>query len=279
MWENQTAKQNEQLMPPGAELKAAVTPPLTPKEKQAPNYLLRVQLALCAVLVALALAAKHLDLAFYEPCRDAYGQAMGEGVTLSGQEELIKFASKALDGVRKTAQQVMAGAEAAFGQEQAAPELTGAGGLQPALWPKAPEGCSTKSYLPDFELAQPVTGYNLTSEYGWRRHPLTKKSDFHTGADLAVAQGTPIHPAAEGIVLKTGLDPSYGNNVLVLHTDGVATRYCHMQYVFVRQGEPVQLDTVLGTVGQTGVATGPHLHFELLHDDIRYDPAKALGLE
>lgn len=94
-----------------------------------------------------------------------------------------------------------------------------------------------------------------------------------------MAQGTPIHPAAEGIVLKTGLDPSYGNNVLVLHTDGVATRYCHMQYVFVRQGEPVQLDTVLGTVGQTGVATGPHLHFELLHDDIRYDPAKALGLE
>ena len=64
MWENQTAQQNEQLMPPGAELKAAVTPPITPKEKQAPNYLLRVQLALCAVLVALALAAKHLDLAF-----------------------------------------------------------------------------------------------------------------------------------------------------------------------------------------------------------------------
>lgn len=128
MWENQTAQQNEQLMPPGAELKAAVTPPITPKEKQAPNYLLRVQLALCAVLVALALAAKHLDLAFYEPCRDAYGQAMGEGVTLSGQEELIKFASKALDDVQQTARQVMAGAEAAFGQEQAASELTGAGG-------------------------------------------------------------------------------------------------------------------------------------------------------
>lgn len=278
MWENQTAKQNEQLMPPGAELKAAVTPPLIPKEKQAPNHLLRMQLALCAALVILALAAKYFGLPLYEACRSAYGEALGEGVKLSGQEELIKFAGKALEGVQQTAQQVMTDAESLFGGDGGTAELTGAGGLQPATWPKAPAGCSTKSYLPDFELAQPVSGYTVTSDYGWRRHPLTKKSDFHTGADLAVAEGTPIHPAAGGIVLKTGLDSSYGNNVLVLHTDGVATRYCHMQYVFVRQGEPVELDTVLGTVGHTGVATGPHLHFELLHDDLRYDPAKALGL-
>lgn len=278
MWENQTAKQNEQIMPPGAELKAAVTPPITPKEKQAPNHLLRMQLALCVVLVALALAAKHLELPVYDAVRTAYGEALGGGVQLSGQEELIKFAGSTLEGVQQAARQAMTEAQAALGGEGSAPELTGAGGLQPAVWPKAPDGCSTKSYLPDFELAQPVTGYSVTSDYGWRRHPLTKKSDFHTGADLAVAEGTVIHPAATGIVLKTGLDASYGNNVLVLHSDGVATRYCHMQYVFVRQGEPVEPDTVLGTVGQTGVATGPHLHFELLHDDVRYDPAKALGL-
>lgn len=58
----------------------------------------------------------------------------------------------------------------------------------------------------------------------------------------------------------------------------MTTRYCHMQYVFVRQGETVDESTVLGTVGQTGMVTGPHLHFELLCDGVRYDPDKALGL-
>ena len=66
--------------------------------------------------------------------------------------------------------------------------------------------------------------------------------------------------------------------MVILHSDGVTTRYCHMQYVFVRQGETVDENTILGTVGQTGMVTGPHLHFELLHNDVRYDPAQALGL-
>ena len=82
----------------------------------------------------------------------------------------------------------------------------------------------------------------------------------------------------KGIVQKSSYNPSYGNYVLIVHENGVATRYCHMQYVFVRQGERVGTEDVLGTVGQTGAATGPHLHFEIMHNDIRYDPTKALEM-
>lgn len=274
MWENQTKIQSEQLLPPGAELKAAFTPPVTPKEKQTPNHLLRMQLVLCAALVLLAAAGRQLALPLYEQCRSAYQAALEWGVSFSGEQELIKFAGATLEGVRESVRQAMAGVDEA----QEIQTLTGAGGQLAAIWPKVPEGYSTKSYLPKFTLEQPIAGYNVTSDYGWRKHPTTKKSDFHTGVDLAVAEGTQIHPAVEGIVLKTDYNASYGNYVLLLHTDGVATRYCHMQYVFVRPGEAVTLESVLGTVGQTGVATGPHLHFELLHDDTRYDPAKALGL-
>ena len=278
MWENQTAQQNLQLMPPGSELKQALTPPHTPKEKQQPNHILRAQLAVCLLLVALALLARVLWPQAYLRWGEAFSAALQSGVELNGQEQLLKFTGQVVNGARSRVKQVMARLEQWQAQPPASSQWTGAGGLQPARWPFVPQGSSLKRYQPPFALAQPLVGCSVTSGYGWRRHPQTQKSDFHTGIDLAAAEGTQIRPAAGGVVLKSAYSVSYGNNVLVLHTDGVTTRYCHMQYVFVRQGETVSQQTVLGTVGQTGVATGPHLHFELLYNDVRYDPAAALGL-
>ena len=74
------------------------------------------------------------------------------------------------------------------------------------------------------------------------------------------------------------LGSSYGNYVRILHEAGDETLYAHMQYVFVRPGQKVRQGQQIGTVGQTGNVTGPHLHFELLHAGIRYDPTQALGL-
>ena len=70
---------------------------------------------------------------------------------------------------------------------------------------------------------------------------------------------------------------SYGNYVRLLHPGGDETIYAHLQYLFVRPGQQVQAGQCLGTVGQTGNATGPHLHFELLHAGVRYDPTQALA--
>ena len=88
--------------------------------------------------------------------------------------------------------------------------------------------------------------------------------------------GTPVYAAAAGVVRIAGSHKSYGNYLRLLHPTGDETLYAHMQYLFVRAGETVQAGQLLGTVGQTGNATGPHLHFEILHKGLRYDPTQAL---
>ena len=93
---------------------------------------------------------------------------------------------------------------------------------------------------------------------------------------LAAAEGAPISAAADGVVRYAGVHSSYGNYVRILHADGDETLYAHMQYVFVRSGQPVSAGEMLGTVGETGNATGPHLHFEILHEGLRYDPSEVL---
>ena len=285
MWEKQTEAQLLPIMPPREEWKAALTPPITPRERRRPNYVLRVQALLCALAVAAAICLQKAAPGVFGVCRAAFSAAMNSGADPFGQEGLLKF-TQAVETMRAQVAQVVGkldspasgSSEAGEGPDGQGTGLTGAGGEQPAVWPFVPEGDSLKEYIPPFALSLPLDSFSVTSEYGWRSHPLTGRRDFHTGLDLAAAEGTNIRPAAPGFVLKSERGASYGNNVLVLHSDGAATRYCHMQYIFVRQGQWVDTDDVLGTVGQTGVATGPHLHFELLENDVRHDPAAALGL-
>lgn len=263
-WEKSV--EEKPLFPTGKELKQDFTPPVKTAKQEEKNHLLRTQLLICGLLLAVLLAGKHWGLPFYQKCRENFQNQMAQGVEFTGEGELLRFASAKL-ALEKTQQ-----------EEPETELLTGAGGIKPAKRPHVPQGYSEEEYKPDFELNRPLAEFRITSPYGWRSHPKTGKSDFHTGLDMAAAEGTPIHAAADGVVLKTARGPSYGNNVMILHSGGAATRYCHMQYVFVRPGEPVQAGTVLGTVGQTGVATGPHLHLELLYNDVGHDPAPALGL-
>ena len=145
--------------------------------------------------------------------------------------------------------------------------------------PSPPAYARTDSYTPGFPLQFPLPGQSRkTSGYGWRTDPMGGLGDdFHIGNDLAAAQGTPVLAAADGVVRMAGSHKSYGNYLRILHADGDETLYAHMQYLFVKAGECVTAGQSLGTVGETGNATGPHLHFELLHAGVRYDPTRALA--
>lgn len=145
---------------------------------------------------------------------------------------------------------------------------------------EAPAGASLKQAKPNAALCFPLgtTAFRVSDPYGWREDPFTEEEAFHRGVDLACAEGTPVLAALGGTVTAARRSGTYGNYLRVSHTGGQETIYAHMQYLYVRAGEVVQAGRCLGTAGQTGRATGAHLHFEFLEQGIRYDPAKALGL-
>ena len=116
----------------------------------------------------------------------------------------------------------------------------------------------------------------LSSLYGPRPDPFTGRPDNHTGIDIPAARGTPIYAAKSGVVITsvygTGNAWSYGNYVVVSHSDGTSTLYAHMSSRAVSEGQTVAQGEVVGYVGTTGNSTGNHLHFEVRVNGSRTDP-------
>ena len=113
---------------------------------------------------------------------------------------------------------------------------------------------------------------HITSGFGFRTHPLTGDHRFHTGVDLRAAEGAPIRAAAEGVVKAAGPRGGYGNAVEIDHGDGTSTLYAHASALLVKPGQRVTQGEPVALVGQTGQATGPHLHFELRRHDHPVNP-------
>lgn len=134
------------------------------------------------------------------------------------------------------------------------------------------KGTSFASYFVNAEPILPVEGARITSRFGYRTHPITGKHGFHTGLDLAASEGTPISAVFYGKVTKTGEDDSWGKYVLVEHSDGFETFYCHLSEIYVEKGAVIRQGETVGLVGSTGMSTGPHLHFEVRINGIRVDP-------
>jgi len=109
----------------------------------------------------------------------------------------------------------------------------------------------------------PVKGF-ITDGFGYRIDPFTGKRAFHKGIDISARRGTPIIAPADGIVTKAGKTKGYGNSVVISHQNNITTRYGHLKDIFVKKGQRVKRGDVIGTVGNTGRSTGPHLHFEIL---------------
>ena len=143
------------------------------------------------------------------------------------------------------------------------PEYTG-----PAL----PEG-ATMDYF-DLGLAETVTPVmgELTSAYGYRDHPVNGEYLFHAGIDIAADTGTPILAFADGTVEYIGESDAYGLYIQIDHGNGVKTFYCHCSELYARKGEHVTMGQSIAAVGETGNATGPHLHLEVKLDDVHLNP-------
>jgi murein DD-endopeptidase MepM/ murein hydrolase activator NlpD len=136
-------------------------------------------------------------------------------------------------------------------------------------------------------LAHPLSTMKITSGFGLRIHPISRKLKGHTGIDLSASVGTPVRAAANGIVYRASPYHGYGNYINIKHTPGISTAYAHLSRISVRSGQHVQQGQIIGYVGNTGRSTGNHLHYEVLSNGhpinplsfIKREPNKLSGLK
>ena len=108
----------------------------------------------------------------------------------------------------------------------------------------------------------PISG-PITSEFGWRTHPIFGSARFHSGLDIGGDYGMPIHAAASGVVIEAGWIGGYGNTIMIEHGGGIVTLYGHNESLAVGVGQQVNQGDVVAYCGSTGNSTGPHCHFEV----------------
>jgi len=120
----------------------------------------------------------------------------------------------------------------------------------------------------------PLDFLRVTSSFGMRRHPILGFSRMHQGVDFAAREGAPVLASADGIVTQAGVEGGYGNLIRIRHAGGWGTGYAHLSGYApgIAPGAAVTRGEVIGFVGHTGLATGPHLHFEVTLAGVKLDP-------
>lgn len=124
----------------------------------------------------------------------------------------------------------------------------------------------------------PLSGdFVVASGFGFRFDPITHLSSLHEGTDFVAPLGTSIVATAPGVVLVAEFSGPYGNMVDIEHAEGFVTRYAHLQTIQVQAGQAIKAQQTVGTLGNTGRSTGPHLHYEVIFKGRALHPVKALA--
>ncbi len=229
------------------------------------STLLPVQIIICAVLVAAVLLCRTLAPDVFSDLQAEYKLLVTSGVDYSQETELIRFANAGAENIRKGVKSIADGFSA------------GAGGSYKITKHEVPNGASLDKYTLKENMLMPADG-TLTSSFGFRKNPVDGEDDFHMGIDIAADEATDVKCALDGQVCKTAFSLLRGNYIIVRHKNGCMTLYQHLLYSYVRSGETVSKGDIIAAVGSTGYVTGPHLHFEIVLNGVRVDPAFALDL-
>ena len=119
----------------------------------------------------------------------------------------------------------------------------------------------------------PTRGW-LSSRFGYRTSPFTKKKEFHRGIDISAKSGSPILSPANGMVIFNGWKRGYGRVIVMKHARGFKTKYAHLKKALVKKGQYVKKGTKIGLVGSSGRSTGPHLHYEVHLNNVPVNPLR-----
>lgn len=223
----------------------------SPKKHSQTNSVILVQTAVCALAIFLVVITGKLSPTTFDYLKKEYNEIMS--VDMSPQEVVQSAA-----GVVQSAVSVNASAaepEEETQEDEAVPVMASIGNVN--------------------DITVPVHG-EITSDYGYRTNPISGAYALHTGLDISANEGTAIVAAYNGVVKSTGVGEKSGNYVLMQHSDGSETLYCHCSEILVSEGSVLNAGEVVALVGSTGWATGPHLHFEIHRDGNTVDPTTVL---
>lgn len=131
----------------------------------------------------------------------------------------------------------------------------------------------------EIKFSEPIPAWsqNISSHFGDREDPINGGAEYHKGLDIAMPQGTPIKAVFDGTVtISEENSPSYGKYIEITHSDTLKTRYAHCSELKVKNGDKIKQGDVIALVGSTGNSTGPHLHLEVIENNVKVDPEKYL---
>ncbi|MDR3057353.1 MAG: M23 family metallopeptidase [Prevotella sp.] len=114
-----------------------------------------------------------------------------------------------------------------------------------------------------YPVISPVRNSTVSSGFGIRRHPVYNVRKFHTGIDMPKAKGTPVYATGSGVVIRKGYDPGYGNFIEIQHAGGFRSFYAHLSKTLINTGDSVRMCEYIACVGNSGLTTGYHLHYEI----------------
>jgi murein DD-endopeptidase MepM/ murein hydrolase activator NlpD len=214
-----------------------------------------------------------------------------EAALAQNKEQLGKQKNQLGDMVSSIAKQAIEIAKAKFDQEQIANRLK----TQRAFYEEAEKQLANESHQLETQIVEMESKHHrgqhmmlgsgsfavplkaqITSPFGWRKHPIFGIRRFHTGIDLAGPNHSAIRAADSGNVLYTGWYGGYGKVVIISHGKGMATLYAHLCKISAESGTNIAKGDVIGYEGTTGFSTGPHLHFEVRVNGIPNNPVQYL---
>jgi murein DD-endopeptidase MepM/ murein hydrolase activator NlpD len=133
------------------------------------------------------------------------------------------------------------------------------------------ENSNPTSFFSSIPNIKPVGG-SITSNFGFRVHPVYHLNLFHAGIDFSAPEGTRVQSTGDGIVAFSGYDKGYGQKISINHGYGFKTVYAHLSKSLVRQGQKVKRGDIIALSGNTGVSTGPHMHYEVHKNNVIVNP-------
>lgn len=260
MWQKENQNIEKEKSQLNDEYKAVIK---KAKKKKDNNLYLNIQFMFMAVILLTAFVLKNSNTTTYEFAKDSYNEFFETDTYMESTFSYNTF----IENMRNELQ-------VRYGQLVTVFNYINGKGSADIY----PDNVSLKKYIPEKKGTTPAQGY-ISSPYGVRTNPFnSKEKEFHTGLDIAAPKGTFIRAAYDGTVIAAGYNSIAGNYIRIQSDNDITTLYAHNQFLLVKEGDKVLAGQVIATMGDTGMATGPHLHFEFIVNGTRYNPIYAIDI-